>query len=112
MHAFSTKYEKYNCYYRRKQLNKQGVLRNAKTNDIVQVANTASGIPNDSNAVCASLRDFGNGLPFAIGPDEHVVNATQYNLFVVLAIKIAVLDKKAGLCRHHIHILDSPLTFT
>ena len=61
-------------------------VRNALGNDIVQVADTTAGIPNNSNAVCAGFCNFRNRLAFTVGPNEHVVDATEDDLFVILAV--------------------------
>ena len=68
---------------------------NTKRNNVVEVADAATSIPNNSYTVCASLCNFGNGLAFTIRPNKHVVYTTKNNLFVVLAIQKRILNEKA-----------------
>ena len=85
--------------------NRNHPVRNALSNYVVEIADSATGIPNDSNAVGARLCYFRDGLSFSVGPYEHMVDAAENNLFIVFAVKKTILYKKTRFCRSHIHII-------
>ena len=78
--------------------------------DAVEVGNAAARVPHDAHAVRARLRDFGDGLALAIGPDEHVVDSAKNNLLVVLTVKVPVLNKKSRFCGRFNH-WNTPVYF-
>ena len=83
--------------------NRDHAIGDAKPHDVVQVADTTAGIPDDTDTIGPGLCDFGNGLAFPVGPDEHVVHPAKDDLLVVLAIKVPVLYKKSRFCSRLYH---------
>ena len=84
--------------------NRDHPVCNRKADDVVQVADATTSIPDNTDAVGSRLRNFGNRFAFPVRPNKHVVDTAQDNLLVVLAVQKAVLYKKARFGRSPIHL--------